>query len=212
MGPVRRPINIMTVMVLGGLWHGAGINFMFWGALHGLYLMINHTWRAFYPTSSSRPQRVFFWVLTLIAVTIAWVPFRARDFESTMLIWLGMSGQNGLSLPRTVISALGQYGEIFRGFAWSVDSDVFRYLYWSTGTTNALWFAIAIIIALFVPNTYQWVRRLRPVLEEHPFSEKALPNAIAWRPSLVWACLITTFFCASIYYQAKPSAFLYFQF
>ena len=174
--------------------------------------MINHMWRALHPASSSRPQRIFFWLLTLIAVTIAWVPFRARDFESTMLIWLGMSGQNGLSLPRTVISALGQYGEIFRGFAWSVDSDVFRYLYWSTGATNALWFAIAMIIALFVPNTYQWVRRLRPVLEEHPFSEKALPNAITWRPSLVWACLITTFFCASIYYQAKPSAFLYFQF
>ena len=211
-GPTRRYANIMTVMILGGLWHGAGINFIFWGALHGIYLMINHAWRAICPATSSRHTHLFFWLLTLFAVTIAWVPFRAQDFESTMLIWSGMFGLNGLSLPGTFISSLGQYGELFLGFGFIIESDVFRALYWSAGTTNALWSSVALFVALFMPNTYQWVRRLRPVLEVSLFSEKPLPNAFSWRPSLVWASLIAVLFCASIYYQAKPSAFLYFQF
>ena len=211
-GPARRYTNIMAVMIFGGLWHGAGINFIFWGALHGIYLMVNHAWRAFYPASINGPHRLLFWFLTLIAVTIAWVPFRARDFESTMLIWSGMSGFNGLSLPRTAISALGHYGELLLEFGLRVDSDVFRALFWSAGSTNAFCFVVAIMIALFVPNTYQWIRRLRPVLEKHSFSEKPLPNTFSWRPSFIWASLIAILFCVSIYYQARPSAFLYFQF
>ena len=31
-------------MVIGGLWHGAGFTFIIWGALHGLFLIVNHTW------------------------------------------------------------------------------------------------------------------------------------------------------------------------
>lgn len=211
-GAVRRYANIMLVMILGGLWHGAGINFIFWGALHGIYLMVNHGWRTIYPASPGRSRRIFFCSLTLIAVTIAWVPFRARDFDSTMLIWSGMGGFNGLSLPRSLVSAIGQYGDLLLGFGLRVDSDVFRAMFWSAGFTNALCYVAALVIVLFVPNTYQWVRRLRPVLEERPFPDKALPNALAWRPSLVWAGLIAALFFTSIYYQAKPSAFLYFQF
>src|SRR5208282_6410127 len=37
--------NIMIVMLLGGLWHGAGWTFVIWGGLHGVYLVVNHLWR-----------------------------------------------------------------------------------------------------------------------------------------------------------------------
>jgi len=45
-GPTRRYLNLMTVMLVGGLWHGAGWSFVVWGGLHGLYLLVNHAWRA----------------------------------------------------------------------------------------------------------------------------------------------------------------------
>ena len=45
-GPGRRMANLMLTMILGGLWHGAGWTFVLWGALHGIYLMINTLWRA----------------------------------------------------------------------------------------------------------------------------------------------------------------------
>jgi alginate O-acetyltransferase complex protein AlgI len=35
----------MAVMLLGGLWHGAGWTFILWGGLHGIFLLINHAWR-----------------------------------------------------------------------------------------------------------------------------------------------------------------------
>ena len=41
-GTLRRYLNLLTTMLLGGLWHGAGWNFVIWGGLHGLFLCTNH--------------------------------------------------------------------------------------------------------------------------------------------------------------------------
>ncbi len=46
-GRLRRYANLLTTMLLGGLWHGAGWNFVIWGGLHGLYLVCNHAWQSF---------------------------------------------------------------------------------------------------------------------------------------------------------------------
>jgi len=45
-GELRRNANLIITMLLGGLWHGAGLTFIIWGGLHGLYLAINHQWRS----------------------------------------------------------------------------------------------------------------------------------------------------------------------
>ena len=39
----------LVTMLLSGTWHGAGYTFIFWGLLHGLYLVANHTWRQYGP-------------------------------------------------------------------------------------------------------------------------------------------------------------------
>src|SRR6185503_1089071 len=44
-GRLRRYTNLMVTMLLGGLWHGAGWNFVLWGALHGAYLCLHQLWR-----------------------------------------------------------------------------------------------------------------------------------------------------------------------
>ena len=44
LGEARRNFNLAATMVIGGLWHGAGFTFIIWGALHGLFLIVNHTW------------------------------------------------------------------------------------------------------------------------------------------------------------------------
>ncbi|HET7832180.1 MAG TPA: MBOAT family O-acyltransferase, partial [Gallionella sp.] len=45
-GKVRRYLNLWLVMLLGGLWHGAGWTFVIWGGLHGIYLVITHAWQS----------------------------------------------------------------------------------------------------------------------------------------------------------------------
>ena len=43
--PIRRYVNLLVTMLLGGLWHGAAWTFVVWGGLHGIYLIINHAWQ-----------------------------------------------------------------------------------------------------------------------------------------------------------------------
>jgi len=66
--------NVFLTMLAGGIWHGAGWNFAIWGALHGCYLLANHWFRASKRSMSPFAARA----LTLFAVLIAWVPFRAE--------------------------------------------------------------------------------------------------------------------------------------
>ena len=56
-GSVLRYVNLMITMLLGGLWHGAAWTFVLWGALHGLYLCINHAWVNYGPPIPRALQR-----------------------------------------------------------------------------------------------------------------------------------------------------------
>ncbi len=73
-GPIRRYVNLMIVMILGGLWHGAGWRFMIWGGLHGTFLCINHFWN----DHIKKPiHPILAQLITFICVITAWVFFRA---------------------------------------------------------------------------------------------------------------------------------------
>ncbi len=97
-GAARRDVNLMATMLLGGLWHGAAWNFMLWGGLHGGYLLIHRwfPWRL--PASIGR-------ILTLLAVAVAWVPFRAAGVHASLAMFRGMAGLNGIALPRMIVHA-----------------------------------------------------------------------------------------------------------
>jgi len=88
----------MTTMLLGGLWHGAAWNFVLWGGLHGLFLLVHriYPWRL--PVFAGR-------TLTLLAVLVAWVPFRASDTDATLAMFRGMAGLNGIALPQMIVHA-----------------------------------------------------------------------------------------------------------
>ncbi len=82
-GNLRTYANLMTTMLLGGLWHGASWTFVVWGGLHGLYLAAER-WltarlggRAIW---SKLPVQILLAILTYFLVNITWVFFRAADF------------------------------------------------------------------------------------------------------------------------------------
>ena len=58
-GTPRMYINIMLTMLIGGLWHGASWNFVFWGGLHGVSLAIHKAWMAWDPLASLNTHPVF---------------------------------------------------------------------------------------------------------------------------------------------------------
>ena len=86
-GPTRRQVNLMLTMLLGGLWHGAAWTFVAWGGLHGMYLQINHAWRAMRLPALPKPIA---WALTFLAVVVAWTVFRAESFGGFLRMLEGM--------------------------------------------------------------------------------------------------------------------------
>ncbi|MCX2743048.1 MBOAT family protein [Mangrovivirga sp. M17] len=78
----RTYVNLMLTMLLGGLWHGAGWTFIFWGLLHGLYLIIERFLKDKVSIKSSNILlNIFLAFLTFQCVNITWVFFRAQNFE-----------------------------------------------------------------------------------------------------------------------------------
>lgn len=107
-GATRTNVNLLTTMIIGGLWHGAGWNFILWGAIHGLMLVFNQLF------SSARLVRIpsgVGWILTFMCVVFAWVPFRAETTTATLAIWKGMIGLNGLH-------DLGNFAKPSRALSW----------------------------------------------------------------------------------------------
>lgn len=96
-GKLRRYVNLLLTMLLGGLWHGAGWTYILWGVLHGFYLTINHLWREQVSPMIpfAIPTRISILLggtLTFIAVVVAWVVFRSSDTASTSIMLNAMFG------------------------------------------------------------------------------------------------------------------------
>ncbi len=91
-GPWLRARNVALTMLLAGVWHGAGWTFIAWGAWHALLLVIAHAWSRGPPPAA--------WPLTLLAVILGWVVFRAPDLATAGAVYAGMAGLHGLgALP-----------------------------------------------------------------------------------------------------------------
>jgi len=107
-GPVRTGANLMITMTLGGLWHGASWNFVLWGALHGLYLIVHRVFRAICGSVpwagavlDTIPGRALCVVLTFLTVSGTWVFFRAPDFGTATTV-LGRLAPSHPGLPAPV--------------------------------------------------------------------------------------------------------------
>ena len=95
--PFRAALNLVIVMFLGGLWHGAAWTFVVWGLLHGSYLVIERVCRILFEDkawANNLGTRILAGVATYAAVCIAWVYFRATDFTIASRMLSGMFGQH----------------------------------------------------------------------------------------------------------------------
>ena len=87
-GLPRQVWALFATMALGGLWHGAGLTYVAWGAAHGLALIVALFWRR-----AGLPMPALLgWLLTFLFVTLCWVLFRAPSFEAALAIYKGLLG------------------------------------------------------------------------------------------------------------------------
>lgn len=88
-GVFRTMIALLTVMVLGGLWHGASWLFVLWGGLHGIFLVIEHVarkiWNEYFSLNIDN-IRLPLIMLTFAVVSLTWIPFRSQDLATAQQI------------------------------------------------------------------------------------------------------------------------------
>jgi D-alanyl-lipoteichoic acid acyltransferase DltB (MBOAT superfamily) len=80
----RNMFNLFFVFLVSGLWHGANWTFIIWGALHGFYLIMEIVFDRLVP--SIKLPRSIRWILNFVLVAIAWVFFRASNFQTAKQI------------------------------------------------------------------------------------------------------------------------------
>ena len=174
--------TVMT-MFLAGIWHGAGLQFLVFGLLHGIYLSINHAWRFFRREGalltriiSSVPVGV---LLTFLAVLVGQIFFRAESPHQALQVLGGLIGRNGVGV------------------------DALR-----TMNPHAVFVFAMLPVVWCFPNTQEILGRtasIRPNIFGSGRSQ-------IWRPNLAWAGGLGTLFVAVLWYMTDTSAFLYFQF
>jgi alginate O-acetyltransferase complex protein AlgI len=96
-----------TAMFIAGIWHGAGMTFVVYGALHGLALVVNHMWKK----RKKKLPPFMAWFLTFNFVNITFVVFRAKELDSAWKVLKGMLGLTGVVIPKILIKSVGPLKE-----------------------------------------------------------------------------------------------------
>jgi D-alanyl-lipoteichoic acid acyltransferase DltB (MBOAT superfamily) len=198
-GLTRTIAALMVTMALGGLWHGAGWTFVIWGMLHGGYLAINHLWRALHtrlrPAAAAAPRKAGFatWilkamsvVLTFLAVSFAWVFFRATDYDAAMRLATAMLG----------FGSWHEVAALTRGIVPL--------------------FPLYLIIVWFLPNTMEMFQTSKAALHVGEYrndKQKPLrPRWLRFHLSAGWAFTSAAVFVVAWFTLSNLSPFIYFQF
>jgi D-alanyl-lipoteichoic acid acyltransferase DltB (MBOAT superfamily) len=93
-GIVRRNTNLMTTMVLGGIWHGASWMFMIWGGLQGVFLIGHKTLKYIMPKWNTENETLLFWrrvfniFVTFNLIAFSFVFFRADSLTTVKEMWV----------------------------------------------------------------------------------------------------------------------------
>lgn len=203
----------LFTMGLAGIWHGAGLQFLIFGLLHGAYLVVNHAWRLYGPKAPKSP-RSFLTAnliavsqvgLTYLAVLVGSVFFRGASAANAVALLSAMVGANGLGLPQKILDrlfVLGDVGRAVSALGPAAPSD-----FADNDLVIRLVVSFAIIWAL--PNTLQILGERSPVIGSVHTAGRPW---MMWRPNAVWALLTTGLLFICIIQMRQTGAFLYFQF
>jgi alginate O-acetyltransferase complex protein AlgI len=187
-------VPIFITMVLAGIWHGAGFQFLIFGLLHGTYLTINHAWRIFGPArlrqeSQNRQIRAATVIaqvlLTYVAALVAQVFFRAASAGDAVALLASMAGLHA--------------GQVLSGWEYSFGSAMQQ-----VGRVAA-YFAIIWLM----PNSQQIMAKFPAALGQIAAGRHRI---LEWSPSVRWAVPVGLAAALAIASLSQHTEFLYFQF
>jgi hypothetical protein len=205
-------------MLLGGLWHGAGWNFIIWGALHGSYLMVNLGWQAMklkYSLFITESKFYIFsaWLITFIAVVIGWVFFRAVTLDGAQIIIKGMVGLNGIEIPNAILARTGSFGSGLQALGVTPSNGG------KTFVMTWLWNFTLLVFVLTLPNIQDLFFKNQGTLNKFNYANQSafwpirqLILGFSWTDRRRWALFSGACLALGMLTLSQVSEFLYFQF
>jgi alginate O-acetyltransferase complex protein AlgI len=210
----------LVTMFLSGLWHGAGNQFLVFGLLHGIALVINHAWRLVRPrvwpdtAHYQRASRPFAWALTFLVVIVALTYFHAASVSAGSDIVQGMIGLHGVVLPEALATELPGLAAALRhaGIGFDAENMSESGLLWG-------WIAVLLMIALVPPNMLEMLRPWQPAITMPATSPagrldmlRGLAGRLTFSLSPRWALATAVVAVVGLLGLSHVSEFLYWQF
>jgi alginate O-acetyltransferase complex protein AlgI len=153
-GQRRTYVNLMTVMLVGGLWHGASWNFVIWGGIHGVMLALE---RARGKSSAyERWPRAARVLVTFVIVCLAWVFFRAETLPGALAYFRSLFGLSGADAAADAVA-----GALYTPYHLTV-------------------FAVAGLVVWAAPNTWAFTTRLTPARAAYGFAMLGVAVLMMW--------------------------------
>ena len=153
-GRVRTYANLLLTMLLGGLWHGAAVRFILWGALHGAALALHKMWMAVVPWAKAKGEdmnivmRIAGVLITFNLVCFGWLLFRAEDMQTVhVMLYQIFNNFNPALIPQVIEGYKAVFGLIVLGYAMhflpeKIDIDI------QNRVVNAsFWWQVALMAA-----------------------------------------------------------------
>ena len=195
--PPRQFANLMVVMLLCGLWHGAAWTFVVWGGLHGLALAVDRLWVRLY--SSDQPRGLVWrssgWALTFFFVVVTWVFFRADSLGTAGSMLQSMFSPASFETTVRVPGLGGTEG-------WLAQTEVG----WSAILLATIWVLVA-------PTMQDLMRRrMRSPMYQPYIARAAALFRPEWRPATVWVVGSAAIFAAAFLGLSRVTEFIYYNF
>ena len=154
-GKVRTYLNLLITMVLGGLWHGAAVRFVLWGALHGVALAVHKMWLAVVPWAKadgkgmSPLMRVLATIFTFHIVCLGWLLFRAEDMQIVhLMLYQIFHSFNTAIIPQVIFGYKEVFALIVIGYGMhllpsKIDGDLQRKV-----ANASFWWQVAMLVVV----------------------------------------------------------------
>jgi alginate O-acetyltransferase complex protein AlgI len=159
--------NLLATFVIGGIWHGAGWTFVFWGFLHGIALISHRIWKGMGLTMPN----IVAWFITFNFINIAWVFFRAKDWDDALKVLYAMFNFDAIVLPLSLedkLSFLTQYGIEFGYYVQNIQGS----------RAMIFWLISGFAMILLFKNSTEMIRSLKTAYLSMIFTSVALVISI----------------------------------
>ena len=149
-GEVRTYSNLMATFIIGGIWHGAGWTFVFWGFLHGFGLVIHRAWSKL----GFKLWTWLAWLITFNFINITWVFFRAKEWDDALKILGSMFSLDNIVIANSfsnILSFLSVYGVSFGNYTINLVD----------GKDLIFWLVGGVVFVLVFKNSMELISRFQ---------------------------------------------------